>query len=238
MRAAPLQTVDRCTECHQRSKDFFCSLSPETVRAFEAIKNTQMHPKGSPLFVEGQATNGVYLLCQGRMKLSTSSSDGRKLILRIVEPGEVLGLSATVSNIPYEVTAEAIEPCQTNFVQREEFLQFLSRHKDACFNVARHLSRYCGKAYTQIRALGLSHSASERLAKLLLDWCTSEGVESGQSITLKLMLTQEEIAGMIGTSRETVSRVFADFKSKQIVNVKGGALTVLNKDALQALAGI
>lgn len=189
------------------------------------------------LFVEGQAAQGIYLLCQGRIKLSTSSSCGRKLILRIVEPGEVLGLSATVSNIPYEVTAEAIEPCQTSFVQREEFLQFLSRHKDACFNVARHLSRYCGKAYTQIRALGLSHSAAEKLAKLLLDWCDRDGSEIEHGINLKLMLTHEEIAGMIGTSRETVSRVLSDFKSKQIVNVKGSHLTVLNKTALQALAG-
>lgn len=236
MRGQHIEAVERCTECHLHSRDFFCALSPETVRAFEAVKRTHIYPRGAALFIEGQSPDGIYVLCQGRVKISTSTSDGRTLILRIVEPGEALGLSAIMTGIPYQVTAEALEPCQANFVEREEFTQLLSRHKDACFNVARHLSRYCHHAYAQIRTLGLSNSATEKLAQLLLDRCAKDGVESEQGLQLKMFLTQEELAGMIGTSRETVSRVFGELKSKQIIKTKGSAITIIDKPALEKIA--
>jgi CRP/FNR family transcriptional regulator len=187
------------------------------------------------LFVEGQAPRGAFALCQGRVKLSLSSSDGKTLILKIADPGEVLGLSATLSGKPYELTAETIEPCQINFFQRENFLRLLHQHSEFCFLVAKQLSDKYTAACHEIRTLGLAHSAAEKLANLLLEW-GSKNCEPGKPPRFKLHLTHEEIAEMIGTSRETVTRLFAELSRREIALVKGATLLIRNKTALKLLA--
>jgi len=235
MRALNNPVVESCLDCRLRREGFFCNLSPEALQAFEAIKHTNLYTKGALLFVEGQVARGIYLLCQGRVKLSICSRSGKVRILRIAEEGEALGLSAMVSGTPYEVTAETLELCQISFVKKEDFLRFLHTYANASFRAAQHLSHIYHDAYVQIRSLKLSTSAAEKLAKLLLAWCGTSGKETEQGIYLKLTLTHEEIAEMIVTSRETVSRLLGEFKSKQIIDVKGSNLVVRDKGALEAL---
>jgi CRP/FNR family transcriptional regulator len=187
------------------------------------------------LFVEGQSPRGIFVLCKGRVKLSLCAADGKTLVFKIVEPGEVLGLSASVTGKPYEVTAETVDPCQVNFVKREDFLHFLREDSDACLRVAEQLSEKYNSACREIRSLALSHSASEKLAKVLLDICARSGEARKAEPRMTLALTHEEIAQMIGTSRETVSRLFADFKKRQILKSKGSTLLIRNKAALKAL---
>jgi len=229
-----LEIVESCLTCKLRADKIFCNLPIQTVQALEAIKYTTAYPKGAVLFVEGQAPRGVFILCRGRVKLSICSSDGKTLILKIAEPGEVLGLSASVSGKPYELTAETLDPCQVNFVKREDFLRFLREHNDVCLRVAEQLSEKYNTACHEIRSLGLSHSAAEKLAKLLLEWSLKNG-GTRQPDRMKLTLTHEEIAQMIGTSRETVTRLFADFKKRQLIQLKGSTLVIRNRSALEHL---
>lgn len=230
-----LDIIESCLTCKLRADRLFCGLPDNSLRAFEAIKYSTAYPKGAVLFVEGQSPRGIFVLCKGRAKLSVGSSDGKTLILKIAEPGEVLGLSASVSGKPYELTAETLDPCQVNFVKREDFLRFLKDHSEACFRVAEQLSDKYNTACREIRSLGLSHSAGEKLAKLLLDWGGPNG-EDHKETRLKIALTHEEIAQMIGTSRETVTRLFADLKKRQIISLKGSTLMIRNKSALRTLA--
>ena len=229
-----LEIVESCLTCKLRADKIFCNLPHGTVQALEAIKYTTAYPKGAVLFVEGQAPRGVFILCRGRVKLSICSSDGKTLILKIAEAGEVLGLSASVSGKPYELTAETLDPCQVNFVKREDFLRFLREHNDVCLRVAEQLSEKYNTACHEIRSLGLSHSAAEKLAKLLLEWSVKNGA-ARQPDRMKLTLTHEEIAQMIGTSRETVTRLFADFKKRQLIQLKGSTLVIRNRTALEHL---
>ena len=231
-----LEIVESCLTCKLRADKIFCNLPQPTVQALEAIKYTTAYPKGALLFVEGQAPRGVFILCRGRVKLSICSSDGKTLILKIAEAGEVLGLSASVSGKPYELTAETLSPCQVNFVKREDFLRFLREHNDVCLRVAEQLSEKYNTACHEIRSLGLSHSAAEKLAKLLLEWSLKNG-GARQPDRMKLTLTHEEIAQMIGTSRETVTRLFADFKKRQLIQLKGSTLVIRNRPALENLVG-
>ncbi len=230
-----LEIIESCLTCKLREDRLFCNLSPAAVKDLETIKYSTAYPKGAVLFVEGQAPRGVFILCKGRTKLSICSSDGKTLILKIAEPGEVLGLSATVSGKPYELTAETLDPCQVNFVKREDFLRFLKEHSEACFRVAEQLSDKYNTACREIRSLGLSHSAGEKLAKLLLEW-SGNPPEDHREARLKMALTHEEIAQMIGTSRETVTRLFAELKKRQIIQLKGSTLLIRNKGALRTLA--
>src|SRR5262245_59342682 len=136
-----LNIIESCLTCQFREERLFCNLSPTAVQRLNEIKSTASYPKGAVLFIEGQLPRGVFILCAGKAKLSTSSSDGKTIILRIAEPGEVLGLSATISNRPYEVTVELMEPTQANFIPREDFLKFLKDHGEAALQVAEQLSR-------------------------------------------------------------------------------------------------
>ncbi|MFB3916960.1 MAG: Crp/Fnr family transcriptional regulator [Terriglobales bacterium] len=220
--------------CKLKSERFFCNLPKPTLEAFDAIKYAAAYPGGALLFSEGQSPRGVYMLCRGRVKLSVTATDGKALILKIAEPGEVLGMHATVAGTPYEMSAETLHPCQVNFVKREDFLNFLKQHADACLRAAEHLSNNCQSAFEQIRSLGLSHSAREKLARVLLEWATS-GEETRDGVRVKLAMTHEEIAQMIGTSRETVTRILAEFKKRQFAHIKGSNLVIRNRTGLERL---
>src|SRR6478672_9761650 len=115
-----MELVESCLFCKLRTENFFCQLPPKTLEAFEKIKFPSSLPRNSVLFVEGQTPRGIYVLCKGRVKLSVNSSDGKTMILKIAEPGEVLGLHACVTAIPYELTAETVQPCQVVFIKRED----------------------------------------------------------------------------------------------------------------------
>jgi CRP/FNR family transcriptional regulator len=230
-----LDIIENCLTCKVRAERIFCNLPAAALRSFESIKYATAYPKGAVLFVEGQSPRGIFVLCKGRVKLSLCSTDGKTLIFKIVEPGEVLGLSASVTGKPYEVTAETVDPCQVNFVKRDDFLRFLRENSEACLRVAEQLSEKYNGACRKIRSLALSYSAAEKLAKLLLDWCASNSEATKAEPCVKLTLTHEEIGQMIGTSRETVTRLFVDFKKRQILQSKGSTVLIRNKAALKAM---
>ncbi len=229
-----LTILDNCVICPVREEHLFCNLPPPAVKRLNEIKSTAIYPKSTMLFIEGQQPRGVFVLCTGKAKLSTSSSEGKTIITKISEPGDVLGLNATISNHPYEVTAEMIEPGQANFITRDALLQFLREYGEVALRVAAQLSRNYYTAYEEIRTLGLASSPAEKFAKLLLSWEAGKPGANG-AFQIKLTLTHEEIAEMIGTTRETVSRLFSDFKKKQLLQLKGSTLVVRNKPALEKM---
>lgn len=233
-----LDVYDHCTDCAVRKERLFCNMSDETMAALDAIKFTSVYPKGSVLFVEGEQPRGVFILCSGKAKLTTSSTQGKTLIVKIAEPGEVLGASAAILDRMYELSAETLEPAQVNFIKRDDFMRFLNAHSEACMHTAQQLSEKYHSAQREIRSLGLSQTTAEKLARLLLDWCARTGEETPKGIRLQVLLTHEEIAQMIGTTRETVTRLLSDFKRKKVIAVNGASVFILKKDALESMVSI
>jgi CRP/FNR family transcriptional regulator len=217
-----------------REEHLFCNLPLPAVRKLNDIKSTATYPKSAMLFLEGQQPRGVFVLCTGKAKLSTSSSEGKTIITKLSQAGDVLGLNATISNHPYEVTAEMLEPGQANFITRDALLQFLREYGEVALRVAEQLSRNYYSAFEEIRLLGLATSPSEKFAKLLLSWDAGKTAPDGSS-SMKMTLTHEEIAEIIGTTRETVSRLFSDFKKKKFVEVNGSTLVLRDKIALRKM---
>ena len=226
---------DSCAECDVRFSRLFCNLPIEALRGLDTIKYTASFPKGALLFFEGQSPRGVFIMCTGRVKLSTTSGEGKALITQIASEGDLIGLSATMSGKPYEVTAESLEPCTVNVVRRDDFLRFMTEHPEACLKVAQHLANDYHATFEKARTLGLSSSAAEKLARLMLDWVERDGKPNQQGIQLKLTLTHEEIAQMINTSRETVTRLLSSFKTANIIQIKGATLLVRDTQALESL---
>src|ERR1700688_4526838 len=165
-----LNIIDNCMICPVREEHLFCNLPLPAVQKLNEIKSTAVYPRSTMLFIEGQEPRGVFVLCAGKAKLFTSSSDGKTIITKISGAGDVLGLNATISNRPYEVTAEMMEPRQANFIARDALLQFLRENGEVAVRVAEQLSRNYYTAYEEIRTLGLTSSPSEKFAKLLLSW--------------------------------------------------------------------
>jgi CRP/FNR family transcriptional regulator, cyclic AMP receptor protein len=229
-----LRCVESCFDCHLRSRHIFCDLSQDSIAAFDKVKHAAVFPEHAVVLVEGQKPCGIFILCQGRVKLSTASRDGRTLIVRIAEPGEILGLHAVVTGTPYELTVETMQPCQLNFVGREDMLCFLKEHADACFHATQHLARDCSDAYGVVRTIGLSHSVSERFARFLLE-TAADGKVSNGSVRVRLAMTHEEISQLVGTSRETITRLLSEFRRNDMAELKGSMLIIRNHPALKSM---
>jgi len=227
---------ENCQSCKMRANGFFCQLSPAAMTDFNKIKSPAAYPAGAVLFLEKQDPRGVFVLCAGQVKLSISSSGGKTLILRIAKPGEILGLMATMSGIPYEVTAETLHPCQIAYVRRDDFLSFMGKHPEVYQGAVRQLSSLYSGACEQLRTVGLSASAPEKLARVLLEW-SADPKDAQRSAQIKLPLTHEEIAEFIGTTRETVTRTLSEFKNRQLVSLQGSTLMISNRPAIETISG-
>ena len=196
------------------------------------------YPPNAVLFLERDTPRGIFVLCEGRIKLSISSSDGKKLILRVAEPGDLLDMTATVSGAPYEMTAETLHHCKITFIRREDFLRFLLERPDAYQSLARELSVNYQRACEKLRSVVLTTSVSERLARLLLEW-GRDGQETDRGIRVKVSMTHEEIREFIGTSRESViMRTLSDFKHRKFVALQGSTLMISNRMGLESFARV
>jgi CRP/FNR family cyclic AMP-dependent transcriptional regulator len=186
------------------------------------------------MFVEGQSPRGVYLLCSGKVKLSTTSKEGKVLILKQAEAGEVLGLSAAVSGTNYEMTAETSTPCQVNFIGRLDLMGLLQRESEVGVHAAQSLSREFQNAYRDMHDLVLARSSSGKLARLLLS-CASSGAQASTEQKLRSAMIHEEMAQRIGSSRETVTRLLSSLKKKRLIRVDGATLVIRDRTGLEAL---
>jgi len=107
----PHHPPEDCVNCEHRHLRMFCNLTPEALRDYDGIGIMMSHARGAKLFTEGDPARNVFVVCFGQVKISSTSRDGKTMILKIAGPGDVMGLSAVLANVPHEVTAEAIEPC-------------------------------------------------------------------------------------------------------------------------------
>lgn len=230
-----LKVKTKCSGCYARSGGFFCNFSTAALSAFEAIAAPAVYPAGKTLFVQGQPSTGIYVLCQGRVKLSTYSEDGKAIILRVAEAGEALGLSSALCGSPQKATAEVIETCHVVFAERRAFLKFLNQYAEGGVNSSRQLSHNYNAAYSQVRLLGLSNSVTEKLARLIWQWAIE--AKSRDVSEFCIAFTHQEIAEMIGTSRETVTRLFNDFKARGLISIRGHQATIENSDYFISMAG-
>ena|SRR5271167_2554636 len=188
--------LDDCLTCQAREERFFCNLSGTTLQRLNEIRATAFYPKRSLLFMEGQQPRGVFILCAGHAKVFTSSLAGKTIITEILEPGDVAGLNAVISNRPYEVTAEMTEDGPANFIPRESLLQLQKDQNEVAVRIAEQLSRDYYAANDEIRLLGLSRSPSAKFAMLLLSWW-DKTCESNSIAQVKLTLSHQEIADIL-----------------------------------------
>jgi len=214
----------------------FAQLKNEALARFEAIAPEASRSRGETLFVEGETPRYVFLICSGRVKLSVSSREGRTAILRVAGPGEILGISAAMSASPHETTAEAAELCRVKAIRVGDFLHLLQQFPEASAEATNCLLREYRVALNNVCRLALPNTVAGRLASLLLEWLDAPRATSTDDHRFIVALTQEEIASMTNTSRETVSRVLHQFQEDKLIRIKGASVTILQPQALELLA--
>ncbi|MGC9291553.1 MAG: Crp/Fnr family transcriptional regulator [Acidobacteriaceae bacterium] len=224
--------AESCLTCKNKHSDWFCNLSPQALAEYDALGMHVMIPSGSTLFFEAQAARSVYILCSGHMKLTTSSKDGKTLLVRIAKPGDVLGLSAAISGTPYEITAHALDPVQVKSFQRQDFLHFIERHIEGSMHTVKMLNQEYRDALCDATRLALSTCISGRVSRLLLQLASGQ---ADQKLRFTMSLTHEDLATMLGTTRESVTRVLNEFKRKGLISIKGTSITILRKETLELL---
>lgn len=208
-------------------------LPQSIANELEAASFPIHYPDAAKLFSEGEPARGIYILQSGRVKLYLTSVDGRTLILRMAKAGDVLGLPGTLSGRQYELTAETMGPCQLAFIKRDPFLRLMNNSKEISMGVAQQLTSSYISACHGVRCLGLSQSSGEKLAMLLLEWPMSAGDTASR---FKFAFRHEEVAQMIGISRETVSRLFVEFKRRKLAELDGSTLYIRDRQLLQLIA--
>jgi CRP/FNR family cyclic AMP-dependent transcriptional regulator len=231
-----LEIVDSCLTCKLRRGHWFCGLSADVLKMLSAVSHLSTYPGGAVLFVEGQMPRGAFVLCSGKAKLSTTSRDGKVLILKIAEAGEVLGMSAVIAGEPFELTAETAGPCQVNFVERDALMRLMEKNGEFGLHASQALSREFQSAYRDIHDLVLARSSAGKLARLLLSWTPIREKFEPSEVRVRASLTHEEMAQMIGSSRETVTRLLSELKKKEFIRLDGSTLVIRNRTALEALA--
>jgi CRP/FNR family transcriptional regulator, cyclic AMP receptor protein len=225
-------SADRPMYAH-REEQLFSDLSPAAAERLAAISSTLSYPQGANLFVEGQEPGGVFVLLQGRVKLSFASAQRQSLTLRIAGQGEALGLPATLLGKPYEVTAQSLDPVEANLIGRQDFLNFLRDHQDAAVCVARYSTWIYDLVLAQMRSVGLKLSPEERIWWLLLH--RSAGRSRG-AMQLRLNITPGEIGLATGASRAMVDRLLRQLIKRRLVQLKGSTLVIRDRAAIERLA--
>ena len=188
-----------------------------------------LHARGTVLFAEGEPARGVYILRTGRATVSISSSEGRIVMLRIAQAGDVLGLNSVLRNCSYDTTVKTLEPCRTDFISRAELLELMQQSQAGAHTILKILSHELTELTDRAKLLLLPQTASSRLAKLLLSWSNGNG-------SVDRVLTHEEIAQMICSSRETVTRLLASMSRRKIIQITSGSFLIRDCMALERMA--
>lgn len=217
------------------AEEFVGKFTAKALNDLMSMVSPLSCPANIVLFSEKALPQRVFMIFEGQVKLSINSSDGKRLILRIAKKGEIVGIASALSGNPYEMTAETLCPTKLASIGRREFLDFLLRHPEAYQTLTEELSREFSAACEQLRILGLSSTAPEKLARFLLEW-SENGQKTESGACFRLSLTHDEIGEYINASRETVTRAMRVFRNLRLVTFEGSTLTIPNKTALETYA--
>ncbi|MGC2703311.1 MAG: Crp/Fnr family transcriptional regulator [Candidatus Acidiferrales bacterium] len=214
---------------------FPAHLNEAYVARLKASNVGKSYSKGAILYEEGDKPTGVYVVLEGRAKLTVNSSRGKTLLLGFFGPGTILGLASAILARIHAATAEIMIPTKVLFVSRKELVREMEGDAMAARHAAELVSEACYFILTKMRDVELSESTGQRLARCLLG-LLAHNADSGGEAALQLDLSQETIAQMIGLSRETVTRLMSRFRTKHIVDWKRSGLVIQNRKALERLA--
>jgi CRP/FNR family transcriptional regulator len=227
--------IENCESCSHRAKSTLCDLAGDQLGVFQKIKRSLQFDPHQTIFYEGHSCLGLYLLCEGKVKLTRSSSRGQRQIVRILDGGELIEKHAFREGALHEVTCETLEPSQICLIEKEPYLALIRHNSDLALKVIQLLSNELGMHMDQLDQFTFK-TARERLAGLLLELSGRFGKKVGKDIQVGIKLKREEVAEMAGITVETAIRLLSSFRDEGLVDLDGRTITLLNQDRLARIA--
>jgi CRP/FNR family transcriptional regulator, cyclic AMP receptor protein len=202
-----------------RNVPLFAGLPEAQLSLLTRVVGRKSYPRGSTIIAAGDPTDALYIVISGRLKVMMSDDEGREVILAILGQGEFFGEMGLVDDEPRSATVIAIEPCELLTIARIDFKKCLAENFDIAMGVMRGLVKRLREADRKIGSLALM-DVYGRVARLLMEM--AENVDGQMVVTKKL--PKQDIAKMIGASREMVSRVMKDLQTSGYIEVRAGAI--------------
>jgi len=225
-----------CLLCNCRIKDntLFSDLTDEQLEVFKEAVKTSLHKKRDVIFVEGDPCPGFYVVKSGRVKLLKTSRDGKEQIIKILQPGELLGMETFYDGKRYGNTAMAMDDCEICFIEKRTFFDIIGRHPTIAKKIIIALSKELDNAYSKIGTMGLLN-AKEKMAHLLYTLAKDYGSNENGRIKLNLSLSRLEIAELLGITQETAIRLLKSFKDDGIIEIKRKEIIIKSPAKLELL---
>ncbi|MBI2958856.1 MAG: Crp/Fnr family transcriptional regulator [Betaproteobacteria bacterium] len=207
-----------------RNVPLFASLAEPQLALLTSVVNRKNFPRGATVILAGGVTDSLYVVISGRLKVMMSDDEGREVILAILGPGEYFGEMGLIDDCPRSATVVSLEPCELLSLAKRDFKKCLLENVEMAMTVMRGLVKRLREADRKIGSLALM-DVYGRVARLLIEM--SENVNGQKVITKKV--SKQDIAKMIGASREMVSRVMKDLRTGGFMEVKEGKLVLREK---------
>lgn len=224
--------MGKCEQCIVREFSAIKALKKDELLRIADCKTSYSVKKGEPIFNEGDALNGIYCIKDGVCKLSKLSDNGKDQIVKLAKKGELLGQRSLISEESTNLSAVAIEDMQVCFISKHEILKFFSENNQFSLNMMKSVCGDLKDADDNMVNLA-QKTVKQRLAETLLKLETDFGIHEDGS--LKIQLSREEIAGMIGTATESCIRLLSEFNKEGWISLQGKKITITNKKELQRI---
>ena len=236
MKTVSRSTIPDCESCPNREFSDICDIVPPTEEPFGLIKRRAMYQPGQHVFYEGHVALGLYILCQGKVKLTRLNRKGQQRLVGILESGQLLEKQAFQDQPIHQVTCEALEPSQVCLLDRITFLSFLKDHGELAVKLVQVLSKEMTAVVNSADQFAFT-PARARLARLLLELSERFGEKASEGIRIVLKLKREDLAQMAAVTVETAVRILRDFQELGLVLMQGRELTILKIERLQKISG-
>ncbi|MBP9794343.1 MAG: Crp/Fnr family transcriptional regulator [Flavobacterium sp.] len=225
--------MNKCEQCIVRQFSALKALSKEELLKMANCKTSYTIKKGEPIFEEGETTNGVFCVKSGVCKMSKLSANGKDQIVKLSKPGELLGQRSMISDEPANLSAIALEDMEVCFVPKNEIMQFFNQNNQFSMNMMKTICGDLREADDHMVSMA-QKSVKERLAETLIN--LEDGFGTNEDGSLRIQLSREELAGMIGTATESCIRLLSEFNKNGWVDLTGKKITIKNKSQLKKIS--
>ncbi len=216
-----------CANCDKRINSILRDLDDYAVENLDSSKACYVYKKGQVIFSEGIPPTGLFCIHKGRVKVYKSGDEGREKIVRLAGDGDVIGYRALLTGEPSTVSAAALDESVVCCIPPDTFFKLLRANGRFSMRIIELLSAELGRAEEQIVRIA-QRPVRARLAEALLLLKETYGTEDGDSSTLSVRLSREELAGIVGTAIETLVRTMAEFKKRQIISTEKKKIRILD----------
>ncbi|MDP3092935.1 MAG: Crp/Fnr family transcriptional regulator [Nitrospira sp.] len=214
----------------------FDGISPSEMQEMEKITRMEEVKKRQPLYLPGDPSSSVYLLKRGRVKIANTAPNGKEVTFEILEAGDVFGELDVLQDAPRSTSAETLDDALICVIPRKDFDQYLAMHPNVTIKLTKLIGLRLKKIQSRVEDL-VFREVPARLAHLLSELGKTEGAADKQGVRLKVKLTHQEMANLIGCSRETVSTTMGQFRDDGLIQMDGRTITILSEKGLSRLLG-